>query len=86
MSLFRRGLVAIATSLMIGNLTFGAVQAQTITIAIDPGSAESNLFWETVGGLILPNLQTLVGNDPQTGSYDNSALAESWQHNDDFTS
>jgi len=86
MSLFRRGLVAIATSLMIGNLTFGAVQAQNIIIAIDPGASESNLYWETVGGLIPPNLQTLVGNDPKTGAYDNSALAESWQHNDDFTS
>jgi ABC-type transport system substrate-binding protein len=60
--------------------------AQTVTVAIDPGSAESNLYWETVGGLIPPNLQTLVGNDPESGEYDNSALAESWEHNEDFTS
>jgi len=76
-------LAALAASLLAFGLV--AAKAQTITIAIDPGSAESNLYWETVGGLIPPNLQTLVGNDPQTGAYDNSALAESWEHNEDFT-
>jgi len=60
--------------------------AQNIVLAVDPGSAESNLYWETIGGLIPPNMQTLVGNDSVTGVYDNSALAKSWAHNEDFTS
>lgn len=63
-----------------------AAQAQDVVIAIDPGSAESNLYWETIGGLIPPHLQPLVGNDPVTGAYDTSALAASWEHNEDFTS
>ncbi|SIT12351.1 ABC transporter substrate-binding protein [Paracoccus saliphilus] len=60
--------------------------AQNVVVAIDPGSAESNLYWETIGGLIPPHMQSLVGNDPETGAYDNSGLAESWEHNEDFTS
>jgi len=86
MSLFTKRLVAVATSFIVSSLTLSIAVAQNITITLDPGSAESNLYWETVGGLIPPNLQTLVGNDPQTGSYDNSALAQSWEHNEDFTS
>lgn len=31
-------------------------------------------------------MQSLVGNDPVSGVYDASALAESWEHNEDFTS
>ena len=79
-----------ARAVMFGLLTTllgtTASLAQSVVIAIDPGPAESNLYWETIGGLIPPNLQTLVGNDPETGAYDNSALAETWSHNEDFTS
>ncbi len=64
----------------------GATMAQNVVVAIDPGSAESNLYWETIGGLIQPHMQSLVGNNPVTGAYDNSGLAESWEHNEDFTS
>ena len=78
----RRGLIAVS----IIALLCGAAQAQDLVLAIDPGSAESNLYWETIGGLIPPNMQTLVGNDLETGVYDTSALAESWEHNEDFTS
>jgi len=82
MSRYKKMLAVAAMMLTLG---LSPVGAQTVTIAVDPGSAESNLYWETVGGLIPPNLQTLIGNDPQSGNYDNSALAESWEHNDDFT-
>jgi peptide/nickel transport system substrate-binding protein len=78
----RRSVIAATAALLLAS----AAHAQTVVIAVDPGSAESNLYWETIGGLIPPNLQTLVGNDPETGSYDASALAESWTHNEDFTS
>lgn len=67
-------------------LISGAAMAQNVVVAIDPGAAESNLHWETIGGLNLPHMQPLVGNDPVTGAYDTSALAESWEHNEDFTS
>lgn len=77
----RRALMACAITSIIGTAAF----AQDVVVAIDPGSAESNLYWETIGGLIPPNMQSLVGNDPETGVYDNSVLAESWEHNEDFT-
>jgi peptide/nickel transport system substrate-binding protein len=83
---FRRVGISPTLGLVAGILLSSAAYAQSVVIAIDPGSAESNLYWETIGGLIPPNLQTLVGNDPETGSYDNSGLAESWTHSDDFTS
>lgn len=67
-------------------LISGAAMAQNIVIAVDPGSAESNLYWETIGGLVPPHMQPLVGNDPESGEYDTSSLAESWEHNEDFTS
>jgi ABC-type transport system substrate-binding protein len=78
----RQALIASSAITMLG----GAALAQNVVIVVDPGSAESNLYWETIGGLISPNMQSLVGNDPVTGVYDNSALAESWEHNEDFTS
>lgn len=78
----RRALMACAITSVI---CIGTAAAQNVVVAIDPGSAESNLYWETIGGLIPPNMQSLVGNDPVTGVYDTSALAESWEHNDDFT-
>ncbi len=68
----------------------GAVQAagtdQKVVVAVSPLGADSNLYWTTTGAFIFPSMQTLVGNDPVTGKYDNSQLAESWEHNADFTS
>ena len=81
-SILRSSLIAALASVLLST----AAYAQSVVVAVDPGSAESNLYWETIGGLIPPNLQTLVGNDPTTGEYDNSGLAESWEHNEDFTS
>lgn len=63
-----------------------AVAEEKVIIAVSPLGADSNLYWTTTGAFILPSMQTLVGNDPQTGKYDNSQLAESWEHNQDFTS
>ncbi|ADO43975.1 extracellular solute-binding protein (plasmid) [Ketogulonicigenium vulgare Y25] len=79
---FRRYLLSASFASLVGL----PAMAQHIVMAVDPGSAESNLYWETIGGLITPNMQSLVGNDPVTGVYDNSGLAESWEHNEDFTS
>ncbi|MDD7972761.1 ABC transporter substrate-binding protein [Roseinatronobacter alkalisoli] len=60
--------------------------AQTITVAMSPPSVETNRYWNTPGDFNLgPAMQGLVGHDPVTGMYDNSGLAESWSHNDDFT-
>jgi peptide/nickel transport system substrate-binding protein len=55
-----------------------------VVIALDPPLADTNLFWGGVGER-LPALQALIGNDPETGAYDNSELAESWEANEDFT-
>lgn len=60
--------------------------AQTMTIAMSPPSVETNRYWNTPGDFNLgPSMQGLVGHDTETGLYDNSGLAESWTHNDDFT-
>lgn len=64
----------------------GSVQAQTITMVMSPPAVETNRYWNTPGDFALgPSMQGLVGHDPQTGAYDNSGLAESWSHNEDFT-
>lgn len=63
-----------------------SVAAQEITLMMTPPSVESTIYWATVGDATLrPAFQGLVGHDPETGVYDNSGLAESWEHNDDFT-
>lgn len=66
--------------------TPAAEAQQRVVIADSPLGADSNLYWTTTGAFILPSLQTLVGQNPETGKYDNSQLAESWEHNEDFTS
>lgn len=66
--------------------TTALTAAQTMTIAMSPPSVETNRYWNTPGHFNLgPAMQGLVGHDPETGLYDNSGLAESWTHNDDFT-
>jgi len=85
-----KGLLAatlLATSILgAGGLSSAAMAQDKVVIAVSPLGADSNLYWTTTGAFILPSMQTLVGNDPETGKYDNSQLAESWEHNADFTS
>ncbi|MFK7856822.1 MAG: ABC transporter substrate-binding protein [Granulosicoccus sp.] len=82
----------VAATLLAGSLVAAsslsnfAVAAEKVVIAVSPLGADSNLYWTTTGAFILPSMQTLVGNDPLTGKYDNSQLAQSWEHNEDFTS
>lgn len=53
---------------------------------MSPPSVETNRYWNTPGDFNLgPSMQGLVGHDPETGIYDDSGLAESWTHNDEFT-
>lgn len=74
-------------STLLGGAVAGTAAAQDrVVVAVSPLGADSNLYWTTTGAFILPSLQTLVGQDPATGKYDNSQLAESWEHNEDFTS
>ncbi|WP_417208555.1 ABC transporter substrate-binding protein [Antarctobacter sp.] len=63
-----------------------SAMAQEVTVVMDPIASESTLYWETEGAFMLPSLQGLVGNDPATGKFDNSGLAESWDANADLTS
>lgn len=66
--------------------TTSLVMAQTVTIAMNPPSVETNRYWNTPSDFNLgPSMQGLVGHDPVTGAYDNSGLAESWESNDAFT-
>jgi peptide/nickel transport system substrate-binding protein len=63
-----------------------AQQVDRLVLVMDPLTAETNLFWGTAGDLGLdPSMHRLVGNDRHTGEFTNTALAESWEHNDDFT-
>ncbi|MFK7892633.1 MAG: ABC transporter substrate-binding protein [Granulosicoccus sp.] len=73
-------------TLMASGFASTAMAQEKVVIAVSPLGADSNLYWTTTGAFILPSMQTLVGNDPETGKYDNSQLAESWEHNEDFTS
>lgn len=63
-----------------------AAWSQTVRMVMSPPAVETNRYWNTPGDFALgPAMQGLVGHDPVTGVYDNSGLAESWEHNDDFT-
>lgn len=76
---------SIAAAMLTSTLAL-AVAAQEVTVVMDPIASESTLYWETEGAFMLPSLQGLVGNDPATGKFDNSGLAESWEANEDLTS
>ncbi|SFB10763.1 ABC-type transport system, substrate-binding protein [Poseidonocella pacifica] len=87
-----RGASKVFTAALLAGTILSTVNAQpamaqsTVVVAVSPLGADSNLYWTTTGAFILPSLQTLVGQDPETGKYDNSQLAESWEHNEDFSS
>lgn len=75
---------AVCMAALLGSTSMA--MAQTVTIAMTPPSVETNRYWNTPGDFNLaPSMQGLVGHDPVTGKYDNSGLAESWEHNADFT-
>lgn len=68
-------------------LAHAQTSVERVVVVVDPPAAESNRFWTTGGGFggLDPAFQRLIGNDTETGAYDNSGLAESWETNDDFT-
>ena len=66
--------------------TASAAAVERVTVVMNPATAQSNRAWATGGSFDLdPVFQRLIGNDPETGQYDNSALAESWETNAGFT-
>jgi peptide/nickel transport system substrate-binding protein len=78
----------LAPAVLLGGLagSSASLAAERLIVALDPPTMETNRFWGTDGATgLLPSHEMLVGNDPLTGAYDNSALAESWEANDDFT-
>jgi peptide/nickel transport system substrate-binding protein len=62
-----------------------AAASERLVIVMDPPVVDTNVLWLAGIGEPLPWMQSLVGNDPETGAYDNSHLARSWETNDDFT-
>jgi len=76
-----------SAALFTATFAFGQpAAAQDITLMMTPPSVETTLYWATPGDATLrPAFQGLVGHDPETGFYDTSGLASSWEHNDDFT-
>jgi len=79
---------AVLGALALGSLALaGQAQAQKrVTVVMDPSASQTNLAWATGGAFDLDAVyQRLIGNDSETGEYDNSALAESWEVNEDFT-
>jgi peptide/nickel transport system substrate-binding protein len=82
----RRGLGALVLAgALLVPLALAEAAGDRVTIVMDPPSTETNRFWHTIGDFGLdPSLQRLVGNDPYTGAYDNSALALSWEASEDF--
>jgi peptide/nickel transport system substrate-binding protein len=76
--------VAMAAALVVS--APAAAEGGRVVVALSPPAVESNRFWETTGDFGLnPALDRLVGNDPETGDYVNTGLAESWEANEDFT-
>lgn len=57
----------------------------TFRYAVEAPGVESMMFWRTPGNFPMPHMQFLVGQDAETGEWDDSGLARSWEHNDDFT-
>ncbi|MBD3625706.1 MAG: ABC transporter substrate-binding protein [Rhodobacteraceae bacterium] len=82
----RIALALLAGTILSAGVVHDASAQERVVVAVSPLGADSNLYWTTTGAFILPSLQTLVGQNPETGKYDNSQLAESWEHNEDFTS
>ena len=85
MTMLLRRLPIIGAAVLVGATAGAAAATERLVIAMSPPSVESNLIW--VAGIAerLPFLQSLVGNDPVTGAYDNSQLARDWEHNEDRT-
>ncbi len=82
----KRTRLAFAAVLTLGITGMIPAQAQTIKMVMSPPAVETNRYWNTPGDFALgPAMQGLVGHDAESGKYDNSGLAESWEHNDDFT-
>ena len=82
----KRTLLAAVAPLALCVTEMASVHAQTIKMVMSPPAVETNRYWNTPGDFALgPSMQGLIGHDAQTGKYDNSGLAESWEHNDGFT-
>lgn len=62
-----------------------AADNNIVRYAVETPGVESMLFWRTPGNFPMPHMQFLVGQNSETGRYDDSGLARSWEHNDDFT-
>ena len=58
-------------ALVAATLSAPVQAADKVVLALDPPTAETNLFWNGTGER-LPCFQALVGHDPITGKYDNS--------------
>ena len=81
----RRSLCGVATLAIIAASGWASPAAATdrVVIAWDPPTAESNLLWERAADRY-PGMQSLVGQNPETGVFDNSSLARAWETSDDF--
>ena len=79
------GKMVVMGLMAIGAVSAVPVYAQTIKLVMSPPAVETNRYWNTPGDFALgPSMLGLVGHDPVSGAYDNSGLAESWTHSDDF--
>lgn len=74
--------LAFTTTLVPPSLAAG----DRVIVAAEVPNSETSRFWEGGWwGMLEQSLQMLVGNHPVTGKYLNSELAESWEHNEDYT-
>lgn len=75
-----------AMALVVMAMASDAAAVDRVTVVMDPSAAQTNRAWATGGAFDLDAVfQRLIGNDAETGEYDNSQLAESWETNEDFT-
>ncbi len=77
--------VALGSIMMAGAM--GAAEARQLVAAVATPAAETNRFWAASNAWLAmdPALEGLVAHDPVTGEITGDGLAESWEHNEDFT-
>jgi peptide/nickel transport system substrate-binding protein len=64
----------------------GPSESNRLSVAMTPPTAEGHRFWVTTAFEALdPAMEGLVGHNIQTGEFEPTRLAESWEHNEDFT-
>ncbi|MDD3996173.1 MAG: ABC transporter substrate-binding protein [Sphaerochaetaceae bacterium] len=90
----KKGLLSLVLLLIMAAVLFAAggqeaapvPEKNRVVVALGSTTGETLRFWTAFNWEMLDaSLQSLVGNDPETGEFVPTSLAESWSHNDSMT-